>query len=146
MLRDLSINASNSRTYVLRINDLYLGVFSLNPVASMPMIPGSTFGGVLDFRDPHNKFTTVHASTNLTSARRMNHYQKDTVNRKVLGFCVMLESEEEIRHKWLPASLRAREASAIKKLYCEHAEVTSDVLVTSFMFTIPATATPSFST
>ncbi|GMH41044.1 hypothetical protein BSKO_08954 [Bryopsis sp. KO-2023] len=116
----------SQKTYNLRLGDQNLVRFSLNPGLNQELHPGSTFGGVLDFRE------SVGSSA--------------ATGKQCISVSVMLETEEEIQQAWLPPSLKARDGCVIRRLYCEHVELTTDVLMTSFSFSIPPGAPCSFRT
>lgn len=116
------------KTYNLKLGDKNLVRFSLNPGMPQELHPGATFGGILDFHDCHSP-SEGHAS-----------------GKKCLSVNIMLETEEEIDHAWLPSSFKSRDGCTIRKLYCEHVEVTADVVVTNFVFSVPPSAPSSFRT
>lgn len=59
---------------------------------------------------------------------------------------VLLETEEHVCSKWLLPGHRSSGRSGIRHLYQDVQEVTHDVLLTSFQFTLPRDAPESFCT
>jgi hypothetical protein len=59
---------------------------------------------------------------------------------------VLLETEEQVCNKWLMQGHRSSGRSGIRHLYQEVLEVTHDVLLTSFQFTLPRDAPETFAT
>ncbi|CAD7696629.1 unnamed protein product, partial [Ostreobium quekettii] len=127
------VTSVSQRTYNLRMGDDLLVKFTLQPPMRQVLHPGATFGAVLDFRDSFGR------GEDATPAKRSGA-------RRCMMVSVMMETEEEVRGEWLPPSLRARDSCAIRRLYSEHMELTSDVLVTNFTFSVPPGAPPSFRT
>lgn len=124
----LLASSVSHKTYNLKLGDKNLVRFSLNPGMAQELHPGATFGGILDF---HECYSTSEGQT---------------CDKKCLSVNIMLETEEEINQTWLPSSFKSRDGCTIRKMYCEHVEVTADVLMTNFVFSVPPSAPSSFRT
>lgn len=114
------------RLFVLNAGEHPVLKITLQAPLDTPLQPGATFGGLLDLRP---------AGLKAPSAVRCNH------------LVVMLETEEIIDPKHQPhkASSTGR-GGAIRRLHCEHQEITTDLHLAHFVFSIPASGTPSFRT
>lgn len=123
-------SSPNHKAYNLCLGDEKLVHFSLNPGLSQELHPGATFGGILDF----------HEGLSYSSQ------ESSKIQKRCMSVNILLESEEEIEHVWLPPSLKTREKCVIRKMYCEHMEITSDILVTNFVFSVPPNAPGTFRT
>nr|ADI46926.1 RGP1m [Volvox carteri f. nagariensis] len=152
------------KVYILNLGEQPLLRLLPHAPLEMPLQPGATFGGVLDFR------TACSAAGLRTNYRSMTCYD----------VAILLETEEVISPHCRPQTRRLhalylriatsklvvwsvfhhyfmqnkydgeRSSSGvpyvIRRLYGEHHEVACDGALTSFTFSLPSTATPSFRT
>ncbi|GIL53025.1 hypothetical protein Vafri_8728 [Volvox africanus] len=121
------------KVYMLNMGDQPLLRVLLHAPLEVPLQPGATFGGVLDFRQP-----LAISMGQLSTKPPMICY----------GVAILLETEEVIPPECRPQSKRdgGGVSTVIRRLHAEHHELACDSALTSFMFSLPATATPSFRT
>ncbi|GLI59838.1 hypothetical protein VaNZ11_001826 [Volvox africanus] len=121
------------KVYMLNMGDQPLLRVLLHAPLEVPLQPGATFGGVMDFRQP--------------IAISMGQH---TVKPPMIcyGVAILLETEEVISPECRPQNKRegGGVSTVIRRLHAEHHELACDSALTSFMFSLPATATPSFRT
>mmetsp|Transcript_23405 Transcript_23405/g.51381 ORF Transcript_23405/g.51381 Transcript_23405/m.51381 type:complete len:603 (-) Transcript_23405:401-2209(-) len=110
-----------------------------------PLQPGSSFSALLDFR-PQPLMPQSPRAGQAPAPPALRCHQ----------LVVMLETEEIISPEFKSRAATtevpvggaplAKGSSIIRKLYCEHQEMTTDVAMSHVVFTVPAAATPSFRT
>ncbi|KAG2486186.1 hypothetical protein HYH03_015148 [Edaphochlamys debaryana] len=126
------------KVYALNVGEAPLLRLLLQAPLEVPLQPGATFGGVLDFRPP--------ASPGSGPVVRPPSGTGVCCHEVV----VLLESEEcvapECRPGPQPKGPGAGSPYVIRRLHAEAHELAADMALTSFTFSLPATATPSFRT
>ncbi|GIL82696.1 hypothetical protein Vretimale_8269 [Volvox reticuliferus] len=121
------------KVYMLNMGDKPLLRLLLHAPLEVPLQPGATFGGVLDYRQP-----LAISMGQLSTEPQMTCY----------GVSILMETEEVISPECRPQNKRdgGGVSTVIRRLHAEHHELACDSALTSFMFSLPVTATPSFRT
>eukprot|EP00798_Chlamydomonas_sp_ICE-L_P012922 gene12922-5951_t len=141
---------------------------SLQPPLEGPLQPGATFGCLLDFRglskskDSSSPPMCCHQLLVLLETEEVvaAEYRSKGANSVQAGggvtrklYCehqllVLLETEEVVAAEYRSKGANSVQAGGgvTRKLHCEHQEISTDVSISNFVFTIPASATPSFRT
>ncbi|KAG2429368.1 hypothetical protein HXX76_011133 [Chlamydomonas incerta] len=168
--RQMSAGAAGLGPYARqpsRRGSLFGKVYALNvgeqPLLRLLMQPGATFGGVLDFRPPASLQPQASASLGAAGSSQPGGGASFSgaaaaaaaVARPPVAchdVVVLLESEEVVSAECRPQGKRDGSGIpggtpyVIRRLHAEAHELTADTALTSFTFSLPATATPSFRT
>ncbi|GLC77795.1 hypothetical protein PLESTB_000955300 [Pleodorina starrii] len=131
------------KVYMLNVGDQPLLRLLLHAPLEAPLQPGATFGGVLDFRQ-------------LQAAGPTSRWPGQTGTDRLPTTCynatALLETEEVLspecrpQSKWDGGTTTSGSPYIIRRLHAEYNELTNDTALTSFVITLPMTATPSFRT
>ncbi|EIE18927.1 hypothetical protein COCSUDRAFT_49110 [Coccomyxa subellipsoidea C-169] len=116
------------RSYNLRVGDAALVRVALHAPSDGHVALGSVLSGTLDFRASQEA-----AALNPEAPR-------------CVQVAVLLETEEVVNERWRSSSAARQQNSSIRKVWGEHVEITADLVLTHFMFSLPADAPASFAT
>ncbi|KAK9827403.1 hypothetical protein WJX81_008568 [Elliptochloris bilobata] len=116
------------RSYNLRMGDSALVRVALHAPPDVPLALGALLAGTLDFR----------SSQEAAAA--------DPASPRCVQVAVLLETEECVHERWRTTPPARAHAAAIRKVWGEHAEVTADLVLSHFLFSLPLDAPPSFAT
>ncbi|KAG2437525.1 hypothetical protein HYH02_011168 [Chlamydomonas schloesseri] len=148
------------KVYALNVGDQPLLRLLMQAPLEVPLQPGATFGGVLDFRPPASLQPQPSAglgpASSFSSAGGGGPGAAAAAAARPPVAChdvvVLLESEEVVAAECRPQGKRDGSGIpggtpyVIRRLHAEAHELTPDTALTSFTFSLPATATPSFRT
>ncbi|CAL8463947.1 g3482 [Coccomyxa elongata] len=116
------------RSYNLRVGDAALVRVALHAPSDGHVALGSVLSGTLDFRASQEA-----AALNPEAPR-------------CIQVAVLLETEEVVSERWRSNSSGRQPSSSIRKVWGEHMEITADLVLTHFIFSLPADAPASFAT
>ncbi|KAK9918728.1 hypothetical protein WJX75_006323 [Coccomyxa subellipsoidea] len=116
------------RSYNLRVGDAALVRVALHAPSDGHVALGSVLSGTLDFRASQEA-----AALNPEAPR-------------CVQVAVLLETEEVVNERWRSSSAARQQNSSIRKVWGEHVEITAGLVLTHFMFSLPADAPASFAT
>ena len=109
------------RTYALRLSDYPLARITIHPPQSGQLDPGGTFYGTLEFDNSENGIRCIQVS-------------------------ILLELDEIISEKWRVSRGRQGSDGALCRVIDEFEEATVNTACTSFVFSLPNDAVPTFHT
>lgn len=132
------------KSFSLRTGPHQVARISVQPPLEGVLRPGATLGGTIEFPN-HIPLAPQPDQLKKQGEESEDEEERSDPPPRCIQLSLMLESEETVSTTWRPSG-KAGAPGLLRRLHDEQIDATANLGCTSFMFTLPQDATPTFQT